>query len=58
MASLFHSPDVPQPPPQPVMPLPDDEAQRKAKRRSVALQRRRAGRESTILSALGNETLG
>ena len=58
MASLFKTPDIPQPPAPPVMPIPDDLAQKQAKRKSIAERRRRGGRESTILSALGNETLG
>ena len=41
-----------------VMPIPDDEASKAAKRRALAAQRQRGGRQSTILSALGNETLG
>lgn len=36
--------------PEPVMPLPDDEAARRARRRSIAGQMRRRGRASTILT--------
>lgn len=41
----------------PVMPTPDDDAIKKAKRRSVAQQIARSGRESTILTDPG-DTLG
>ena len=41
-----------------VMPIPDDENARAARRRALARSRQRGGRQSTILSALGNETLG
>ena len=40
-----------------VMPTPDDEAMRRARRRSLASQLGRRGRQSTILSQ-GDETLG
>lgn len=48
-------PDAPEVP-APVMPLPDDEAIRAAKKRSIISQRGRAGRSSTILT--DNDTLG
>lgn len=40
----------PPPPPTPVMPLPDDEAINKAKRRKTAASTARSGRMSTLLS--------
>jgi hypothetical protein len=41
------------------MPSPDDEAVRRAQRRSVAQQRQRSGRASTILTPTEDrETLG
>jgi hypothetical protein len=47
------------PPPPPVIPLPDDDATRKAKRKSVATQVQRSGRQSTMLSnTIAGETLG
>jgi len=55
---ILETPEIPQPPPEPVMPIPDDEAAKRAKRRSLALQRQRGGRQSTILSDVGSETLG
>ena len=42
----------------PVMPVPDDAALKASQRRQAALQRRKGGRASTILTALGDETLG
>ncbi len=39
-----------------VMPLPDDEAAKKAKKRSLVAQQKRSGRSSTILSS--EEKLG
>lgn len=41
-----------------VMPSPNDDAVRAAKRKSVAEQRRRGGRQSTILTTLDQEKLG
>jgi hypothetical protein len=41
----------------PVMPTPDDEAVKRARRRSLAAQLGRRGRQSTILSQ-GDDTLG
>ena len=40
-------------PPSPVVPMPDEEDIRRAKRRSMATQMQRAGRTSTILSDSG-----
>lgn len=39
----------------PVMPLPDDEAVRAARRRSIAQQSGRSGRASTILTDSGDK---
>jgi hypothetical protein len=41
-----------------VMPIADDEAVRAAKRRSIASQRQRGGRSSTILTGGSTEKLG
>lgn len=54
------TPDMPEPPQvdaekTKVMPLPDDEARAKARRRTYASLRARSGRDSTIMS---QETLG
>lgn len=57
MAGIFGSTPPPQPvqtpviPEPTVMPLPDDKKSRKAKRKSLATQKARSGRASTILSA-------
>lgn len=40
------------------MPTPNDEAVRASQRRSIADQRRRRGRSSTILTAANSDTLG
>ena len=63
MASLFKSPRYPTRPvvakKKTVMPLPDDDAVKKARKRSYAAQRRRSGRMSTILSqSASGGTLG
>jgi len=42
--------DAPVEAPEPVMPIADDEAVREARRRSIAAQMGRGGRQSTILS--------
>lgn len=47
---------APVPEPVKTMPLPDDEAARKAKRRSIAGMRARSGRASTILTDAGDLT--
>jgi len=44
--------------PAPVMPIADDEAVKRARRRSVASQMQRGGRTSTMLSDSDNSTLG
>lgn len=41
-----------------VMPTPDDDAIKKARRRSISQQLARSGRESTILSPDQGDTLG
>lgn len=51
---LSAPPAIESPPP---MPLPDDAAVRAQRRQSVAAQRRRKGRESTIMTA-ADEGLG
>ena len=62
MSGLFSKPRIETPAaaaPTPVMPLPDDEAVRAAKKKSTQLQQRRKGRQSTILSETGDiATLG
>lgn len=64
MGPLAPSPKTPPPPPPPPpptpMPLPEGDPEvEKARRRSVAEQKARSGRASTILSQGGNgETLG
>lgn len=54
MAAMFSKPKLPKPPP--VVPMGDPEAVDKARRRSLAAQRQRRGRASTLLS--GGDTLG
>ena len=44
--------------PPPAMPTPNDDATKKAKRRSLASQYARKGRQSTIMSDAVSETLG
>lgn len=39
-------------------PMPDDEGLQKARRRGIARERAKGGRESTLLTAGGRETLG
>lgn len=53
---ILQAPPAVEPPPP--MPTPDDAAVRTQQRRAVADQRRRRGRQSTILTALDNESLG
>jgi|32_taG_2_1085360.scaffolds.fasta_scaffold70864_2 hypothetical protein len=53
---MFKSPKYPQLPPEKVMPKNDEEARKKARRRSIARQRARSGRASTMLT--NKETLG
>lgn len=58
MAGLFSKPKAPPAPaPEPVMPLPDDEAVKKSKMKAYAGQRRKSGRLSTILTQ-NNDVLG
>lgn len=57
MGSLTSKPKAPPPPKEPaVMPLPDDEAIKKAKKANLAAMMQRTGRASTFLS--DRETLG
>lgn len=51
-------PEIPGPAKQKVMPLPDDERSKATRRRSLAKQRKRSGRRSTILTALDEDKLG
>lgn len=44
--------------PEPTMPTPDDEAVRRARRRSIARQLGARGRQSTILTGGAGDTLG
>lgn len=55
--SALNKPSAPTVTAPPVMPTPDDDAMRRARRRSLAAQLGRRGRQSTILSQ-GDETLG
>jgi hypothetical protein len=50
MTNLFKSPSVPQTPEPTVMPLPDDVAAQKKKKKSLQTQQERGGRVSTMLS--------
>ena len=52
------TPDAPVVEPPPVMPVPDDEAMKKARRRSITQQLSRRGRQSTILSDSSSDALG
>ena len=52
---LFGGGEAPKIPEEKVMPLADEEAAKKARKKSIAKQRARAGRASTILS---DEKLG
>ncbi|WP_157622975.1 hypothetical protein [Solimonas soli] len=56
--NLFGGATPPPPRPDPVVPMPDEEALAAAKRRSIAQQRARGGRANTILSDGNSETLG
>lgn len=53
---MFKSPQYPQLPQEKVMPKNDEDARKKARRRSIARQRARSGRQSTMLT--DRETLG
>lgn len=56
MGGIFGSPDYPAPAPTPaipeptVMPIPDDAEMRRARKKSIARQRARGGRQETILT--------
>ena len=58
MSGLFSSKPTPAPPiPAPtVMPLADSATMRKVKKKSVAEQQRRGGRQATILTAQNEQT--
>ena len=62
MSGLFSKPKIETPAavaPAAVMPLPDDEAVKAAKKKSTQLQQRRKGRQSTVLTDTGDiATLG
>ena len=49
-------PEPSAPAPVPVMPIPDDDAVKAAKKKATQLQQRRKGRLSTILSETGDIT--
>lgn len=58
MSSFFKKPKAPPPPAAPtIMPTPDDEALKAARKRKLAQDMGRSGRLSTILSD-SSETLG
>jgi len=52
------APPAPAVPAPAVMPTPDDEAVKAAKRKSIAMQMSRSGRDSTILTPPGGDKLG
>ena len=54
MSSLFKTPDIKPPPPPVRMPDPEDVQARQAKRLQMESMRKRAGRESTILTTEGS----
>lgn len=59
MAGMFSPPKMPEPPPPEQampMPTPDEEAVKNAKLRAQQIQRRRQGRQSTILTNTGETT--
>lgn len=63
MSSLFKTPKMPKPAPEPVMPDPQDIQARMAKRKAMLDATKRKGRESTILSPIATgdtsgQTLG
>ena len=61
-ASLYgamNKPDTAAPPPvEPATPMPDEEALKKSRRRSITAQLGRRGRQSTILTDTGGDALG
>ena len=61
-ASLYSAMNKPDaaapPPPEKATPMPDDEALKKARRRSISAQLGRRGRQSTILTDTGGDALG
>ena len=61
MGSLFSTPKPPTIPPPAVMPTPDDEASKMAKKKNLMAAATRTGRSSTILTDYGtpkSEKLG
>ncbi len=59
MGSLFSKPAKPVMTPPAVMPTPDDEQVRAAKKRQLQASQQKSGRQSTILTDYGNgEKLG
>ena len=57
MGGLFDKPKQPKVQPPPVIPIPDDEEVRLAKKKEYA-NKRQSGRAGTIMSTGGAETLG
>lgn len=49
---------IPIPPPPPATPMVDESAILRKKKKAIAAQQTRGGRQSTILSDLGGDTLG
>ena len=59
LMGMLDKPDAAQPPPlEKPTPLPDEEALKKARRRSISAQLGRRGRQSTILTDTGGDALG
>lgn len=56
MSSLFSKPKMPEIPPP--TPMPDEAVLRRIGRRTAADERQRGGRQSTLLTSGGRETLG
>ena len=59
LMGMLDKPDKAAPPPlEPPTPMPDEEALKKARRRSISAQLGRRGRQSTILTDTGGDALG
>jgi len=59
LMGALNKPDAAAPPPvEPATPMPDEEALKKARRRSISAQLGRRGRQSTILTDTGGDALG
>ena len=59
LLGMLDKPDKAAPPPlEPPTPMPDEEALKKARRRSISAQLGRRGRQSTILTDTGGDALG